>query len=135
MCGRVIEILLQQVDASNRWLMDAYDQTLKSYQLEENHDKYLFLVPKTQMNSSWINNAHIKNSITKVLNGWMALNKAFYMLTQDVYKASIFHKPIQVLNTLLCILYGERDSTILRSSWVPIMLEIIKKDKYSIGVI
>ena len=49
------------------------------------------------------------------------------MTTQDEYKEMIFQKIIHVLNALLCRLYGEKDATILRPSWVPIIAEIVAK--------
>lgn len=33
------------------------------------------------MNSNWINNAHTRSSITKILKGWFSPNKAFHIVT------------------------------------------------------
>lgn len=54
-------------------------------------------------------------------------NKAFHMIDQGGYEASIFQNTIQVVNSLMCILYGDNYSTILHTSWVPLIMEIISK--------
>lgn len=44
---KVIAILVQQVDVSNRGIMDDRDQLVASYQIEEFNDKYAFPINKS----------------------------------------------------------------------------------------
>ena len=66
-----------------------------------------------------------KHIVNKVLKGWIAPWKTFRAALQEGYKTSIFYKHIQVLNALMYILYRERDATMLWTSQVPTMEEIV----------
>ena len=69
------------------------------------------------MTTQWLQNAREKHIINKVLKGWIASGKTFRDSTQDGYKTSIFFNHIQILNIRMCILYREKDSTTLHTSW------------------
>lgn len=107
--------------------MDVCDPPLASYQLEEPHKKYLFLAPKVYMTTQWLNNAREKHNWNKILKGWETLGNTFRVASQEGYKASKFLKHIQILNALMCQLYGERDTIVLWIYWVPIMVEIVNR--------
>lgn len=93
--------MVQQVGVSNRWLIDALDQLLASYQPEALHEKYNFPKLEVFMTAQWLNNECAKHVVNKVLKGWIAPGKTFRDPSKDGYKASIFFKHIHLLNALM----------------------------------
>lgn len=90
--------MVQQADVSNHWLTNARDQSLSKYRAKDLHEKYHFQNPEVFMTTQWLNNAHAKHIVNKMLREWVALGKTFRYSSKDGYKASIFLKHIQSLN-------------------------------------
>ena len=52
------------------------------------------------------------------------------MMTLEGYKEIMFQNPIQILNALMCLLDGKKDTTILLPTWFPIMDEFLYEDPF-----
>ena len=78
------------------------------------------------MTTQWLDIVRVKNNWRKNLKGWVAPGKTFRETMQEGYKASTFLKHIEIMNALMCWLYGEKVSTILQISWVSIMAKIVE---------
>lgn len=127
LCSEEISLLIKQVDMNNLRLQDAREKPLASYQPEELQQKYVFSILEVFMNTRWLNEAHSIINTNKALKSQLALNKTFCMKTPKGQKDSLFQNPIQILNALMCQLYGERYTTILQLEWVPIMDEMVSQ--------
>ena len=85
---------------------------LQDIGLKSSMRSMFFPIMEIYMNFEWLNKSHMKTNLNKVLKGWKVLDKTYQMITPKGYKKNMFKNPIQILNALLCQLYGEKDSTI-----------------------
>ena len=90
--------MVQQEVLSNRWLLDAQEKPLESYQPEALHEKYHILKLEVFMNTQWLQNACAKHIVNKLLKGWIALEMHFKLS----HKMPIIHDLIQAYPSSKC---------------------------------
>jgi hypothetical protein len=64
--------------------------------------------------------------MTELIREWWDEYKSFTIKDSRIYPIQYFKEPYQLLETLICRLYGEEGSTHFNMEWVPIMHYVVE---------